>query len=111
MNAGCRSCRAVGLSQRRGLGSHVQKNEAGMYEVAGREDGRREGREVDEVRVLAETMAKFGKLTAFFVAVSLVSLLFSSTEPGFGRNTSSMLLLTPDRELFLLGNDRGHLAA
>ena len=81
------------------------------YVRGSREGGWEEGREVDEVRVLAETMAKFGKLTAFFVAVSLVSLLFSSTEPGFGRNTSSMLLLTPDRELFLLGNDRGHLAA
>jgi len=81
LNACCRSRRAVGLSQRRGLGSHVQKNEAGMYGVAGRGDGRREGREVGEVRVLAETMPKFGKLSAFFVAVSLVPLLFSSTEP------------------------------
>ena len=76
LNAGCRSCRAVGLSQRRGLWSHVQKNEGGMYGVARREDGRREGREVDEVRAPAETVPKFGKLSAFFVAVPLISSFF-----------------------------------
>lgn len=51
LNTGCRSCRAVGLSQRRRLGSHVQGNEAGMYEVEG---GGREKKE-DEVGVLAKT--------------------------------------------------------
>ena len=36
-------CRAAGLGQRRGLGSHVQKSEGGMYRVAGRGEGGREG--------------------------------------------------------------------
>ena len=47
LNAGCRSRRAVGLSQRRGLRSHVQSNEAGMYGAGGR---RTEGRGEDGVR-------------------------------------------------------------
>ena len=48
-----------------------------------------EEREEGDVRVLAETMPKFGKLSALFVAISLVSSFFS-TEPRFGRNTSPM---------------------
>ena len=47
LNAGCRSCRAVGLSQRRGLRSHVQSDEAGMY---GAEGGGRGGGEEGRMR-------------------------------------------------------------
>jgi len=45
LNASCCPCRAVGLSQRRRLGSHVQRNEAVIYGAEGRGDGRggREG--------------------------------------------------------------------
>ena len=43
LNACCGSCRTVGLSQRRGLWSHIQISEAGMYGVEGRGAG--EGRE------------------------------------------------------------------
>ena len=73
LDARGRSCRAVGLSQRRGLGSHVQRNGTGMYGVEG---GRGE-KEGDEVRVLAKTMAGTSSVNSvFFVAISLVCFLF-----------------------------------
>ena len=73
LNARCRSRRAVGLSQRRGLGSHVQRNGAGMYGV---EEGRGE-KERDEVGVLAKTMAGTSSVNSvFFVAISLIFFLF-----------------------------------
>ena len=73
LDARCRSCRAVGLSQRRGLGSHVQRNGTGMYGV---EEGREE-KEGDEVRVLAKTMPGTSSVNSvFFVAISLVFFPF-----------------------------------